>query len=107
MRRAMSSASSGSAFPRGTASPAAGVRRRRRAMSDQRFAQLLMAPAAVFLACFVAWPIVRLAVDSLHFIDLLAEERRFVGLDNYGTALGSPDFRGAAGRTTVYVVLVV
>jgi multiple sugar transport system permease protein len=66
-----------------------------------------MAPAALFLAAFVAWPLVRLGVDSLHFIDPLADERRFIGLDNYGTALTDPDFRGAAGRTTVYVVLVV
>ena len=76
-------------------------------MSDERFAQLLMVPAALFLAAFVAWPLIRLAVDSLHFIDLMADERRFVGLDNYGDALGSPDFRGAAGRTSVYVLLVV
>ena len=109
----MSSASSGSALPAGatvpagTAPPAAAGRRRRRAMSDEHFAQLLMAPAALFLAAFVAWPLVRLAVDSLQFIDLMADERRFVGLDNYADALGSPDFRSATGRTSVYVLLVV
>ena len=76
-------------------------------MSDERFAQVLMAPAAIFLACFVAWPLIRLGIDSLHFIDPLAGERKFIGLDNYATALTSPDFRGAAGRTTIYVIIVV
>lgn len=103
----MSSASSDSPYPARSAAPVASVRRRRWTLSDERFAQLLIAPAALFLACFVAWPLVRLAVDSLHVIDLMADERRFVGLENYGSALASPDFRDAAGRTSGYVLLVV
>lgn len=77
-------------------------------LSDKRFATLLMAPAALFLAAFVAWPIVRLAVDSLYEISpIKGGPRDFVGLGNYADALGSGDFRSAALRTLVYTAVVV
>jgi multiple sugar transport system permease protein len=77
-------------------------------MTDRRFAALLMAPAALFLAAFVAWPLVRLVLDSFYDISPFAGgPRTFVGLDNYAQAVGSGDFRGAAVRTVVYTVVVV
>ncbi|WP_188188458.1 carbohydrate ABC transporter permease [Nonomuraea sp. SYSU D8015] len=66
-----------------------------------------MAPAAVFLAVFVGWPLVKLVVDSLYDIAPLAGTREFTGLGNYGQALTSPEFLGAAGRTALYTALVV
>ncbi|GAA4436738.1 sugar ABC transporter permease [Actinokineospora soli] len=76
-------------------------------MPDRRFALLLMAPAAVFMAVFVAWPLVRLVADSLYDIDALADTRSFVGLANYADLLADPDFRAAAWRTAVYTAVVV
>jgi multiple sugar transport system permease protein len=81
--------------------------RRRAGMSNSRYAVLLMAPAAVFLAIFVAWPIVRLLIDSFFDVDALAGTREFVGIGNYIKALTSADFLAAAVRTVVYTVIVV
>lgn len=76
-------------------------------MPDRRFALLLMLPAALFMAVFVAWPLAKLVIDSFHDIDPLAGTRAFVGVDNYLDVLAAPDFQGAAGRTLLYTVLVV
>ncbi len=76
-------------------------------LSDNGYALALMAPAAVFLAVFVAWPVIRLIVDSFFDVDALAGTRAFVGVGNYAKALGSPDFLAAAARTLGYTVLVV
>lgn len=81
--------------------------RHRRAMSDQRFALLLMAPAAIFMGLFVAWPLVTLFVNSLYAITPLASQRKYIGLENYGTALASGDFRDASSRTAIYTLIVV
>lgn len=77
-------------------------------LTDRRFAALLMVPAALFLAAFVAWPIVRLVMNSFYDISPIAGgPRTFVGLGNYTTALTSPGFRSSAVRTLAYTVLVV
>jgi multiple sugar transport system permease protein len=82
--------------------------RRRIHLSDRWFAVALMAPAFTFLAAFVAWPIVGLVYDSLYRISPFAGvPRTFVGLDNFGKALGNGDFRAAAVRTILYTVVVV
>ncbi|TDO46243.1 multiple sugar transport system permease protein [Kribbella sp. VKM Ac-2527] len=79
-----------------------------RRVDDRTFATLLMAPAAVFLAVFVAWPLVRLVVDSFFEISPIADgPRSFVGLGNYLQALRSEEFTGAAVRTAGYTALVV
>lgn len=76
-------------------------------MTDGQFATVLMAPAAVFLAIFVAWPVLKLLRDSLYDVDPLAGTNAFVGLGNYAKALTSSDFLAASGRTVVYTLLVV
>lgn len=83
-------------------------RRRTTGLSDRRFALLLMLPAALFLAVFVAWPLVKFVADSFFEISPIAGgPREFVGFDNYATAFGSEAFQGAAWRTLVYTVIVV
>lgn len=90
--------------PRADASP----RRPRWRLTDRRYALLLMLPAALFLAAFVAWPLVKLLTDSFFDISPIAGgPREFVGLDNYARALGGSAFRGAALRTIGYTVIVV
>jgi multiple sugar transport system permease protein len=99
--------SSGSESPR---PQRAGSRRGARMshVQDRTFAMLLMAPAAVFLGAFVAWPLVRLVVDSFYEISPIAGgPRTFVGLENYSHALQSDAFTSAALRTVAYTGIVV
>lgn len=75
---------------------------------ERRFAFLLMLPAMLFLSAFVAWPLVRLVVNSLYDISAVAGgPRTFVGLGNYADVIADDAFRAAALRTAVYTVLVV
>ncbi|PVG84108.1 sugar ABC transporter permease [Nocardioides gansuensis] len=77
-------------------------------IDDRRFALLLMIPAALFMLAFVAWPLVKLVVDSFFEISPIAGgPRTFVGLDNYVDVLGSSAFQAAAARTLGYTTLVV
>ncbi|MBE6474791.1 MAG: sugar ABC transporter permease [Actinomyces succiniciruminis] len=66
-----------------------------------------MVPATLFLAVFVAWPLIAFVRDSFFDIDLAAGERSFVGLQNYVTAFTSSGFGNSAWRTVVYTVIVV
>ena len=77
-------------------------------ITDRRFAALLMLPAALFLAVFVAWPLARFVYDSFFEISPFAGgSREFVGFDNYATAFASEAFLGASWRTLAYTVIVV
>jgi multiple sugar transport system permease protein len=76
-------------------------------VTDGQFAMLLMMPAAVFLAIFVAWPLIKLVLDSFFDVDALAGTREFVGGGNYLKALSSSEFLAASARTVVYTALVV
>ena len=77
-------------------------------ISDRRFAVLLMAPAALFLAIFVAYPLFRLVADSFFKISPIAGgPRDFVGMDNYFRAFASEAFMGAGWRTLAYTLVVV
>ncbi|GAA1585026.1 sugar ABC transporter permease [Kribbella hippodromi] len=77
-------------------------------LTDRRFALVLIAPAALFLAAFVAWPLFRFISDAFYEISPIAGgPRKFVGLENFSAAFGSAAFQGAALRTIVYTVIVV
>ncbi|WP_075891895.1 carbohydrate ABC transporter permease [Actinomyces provencensis] len=77
-------------------------------LTDRRFAFLLMLPATIFLAVFVAWPLVQFVSDSFFKVSRFSgAPRTFVGLDNYVTAFTSTDFGNAAWRTLAYTVIVV
>lgn len=97
---------------RGPGAPAGGSPRPRRHLSkdrgDRRFALLLLAPAALFLAAFVLWPLVRFVYDSFFEISPFAgAPREFVGFANYATAFASEAFQSASVRTVVYTIIVV
>ncbi len=75
---------------------------------DRRFALYLMTPAALFLALFVAYPLLRLIADSFYKISPVAGgSREFIGFANYVQAFGSEAFTGAGWRTLVYTTIVV
>lgn len=77
-------------------------------MTDRKFAIALMAPAAIYLAIFVGYPIVRLFFDSFFEVTLLRpEQREWVGLENYADALRSERFWGAVIRTLVYTAITL
>lgn len=77
-------------------------------LTDRRFALLLMAPAAAFLAAFVLWPLIRFVSNGFYEISPIAGGPRiFVGFDNFAIAFASTAFQGAAFRTVVYTVIVV
>lgn len=71
--------------------------------SDRRFALLLLAPAALFLLVFVAYPLAMLVRDSFYDVELLfPEERTFVGFDNFVAAIASAQVRATTLRTLAY-----
>ena len=77
-------------------------------ITDRRFALLLMAPAALFLAAFVLWPLIRFVSNGFFEISPIAGgSREFVGFQNFIDAFASAAFQGAALRTIVYAVIVV
>lgn len=76
--------------------------------TDRRFALLMMAPAAVFLAAFVLWPLIRFVSNGFFEISPIAGgPREFVGFDNFVTAFQSEAFQGASLRTVIYTAVVV
>lgn len=66
-----------------------------------------MVPATVFLALFVAWPLISFVWNSFFGIDLAAGQRTFVGFRNYLNAFTGSDFGNSAWRTVVYTIIVV
>ena len=77
-------------------------------VSNRGFALLLMTPATLFLLALVAWPLIRLVVDSLYSSPVLGSgQRSFVGLHNYASALASSRVRWAGLRTLGYTAFVV
>ena len=76
--------------------------------ADRRYVLLLLAPAAIYLAVFVAWPLLNLLRDSLYEVALMTPgERSFVGLDNFSRALSSSRVGGAALRTLGYTLIAL
>lgn len=77
-------------------------------ITDRRFALLLIAPAGLFLAAFVLWPLIRFVSSSFFEISPIAGgPRTFVGFENYLRAFASEEFQGASLRTVLYTVIVV
>lgn len=88
--------------------PVAGAGRKRRGLSDRRFAALMMLPAAAFLAVFVAWPLVGFVVNGFyHYNPIGLAPHKFVGFANYVAAFTSSSFTSSAVRTIAYTAIVV
>ncbi len=87
---------------------ASGGRRRRRGLRDGDYALLLIAPAALTLLALVGWPLLKLAIDSLHTGSAFdVGGRQFTGLTNYRDVFTDPAVRAAGLRTVIYTVVVV
>lgn len=82
--------------------------RKRFRLTDNRFAALLMLPAALFLAAFVAWPLLQFVVNSFfRYNPIAGGPHTFVGFDNYVRALTSAGFSNSVVRTIAYTAIVV
>lgn len=72
-------------------------------MSERRFAMLMMAPAALFLAVLVAYPVGLLIYNSLFEVEMIRPNAGiWVGLANYVEVLGSARMHETALRTLRY-----
>lgn len=79
-----------------------------RARHENRLGQRLVAPAIVVMLIVTAFPILRALYLSLYNYSLTApEDRAFVGLSNYVTALTDTLFWRDIGVTVLYMVITV
>jgi multiple sugar transport system permease protein len=79
-----------------------------RARAESRLGQKLVAPAIVLMLLVTAFPMLRAIYLSTFDYALTApEERRFIGLSNYLTALTDPLFWQTTGVTVLYMVVTV
>jgi ABC-type sugar transport system permease subunit len=83
------------------------VPRRARPRTQLRAALLFLAPSALLIAVFVAWPIVQSAWMSLHDWTFFQKVHEFIGLGNFAELLGDPRFWNALGNTLVFTVVTV
>ncbi|CAM3913804.1 carbohydrate ABC transporter permease [Deinococcus frigens] len=70
-------------------------------------AALYYGPALLFLGLFVFWPLVSTAWISLHDWNMVGANRPWVGLDNYRSLLGDPDFAGTLRQSALYIGLAL
>jgi multiple sugar transport system permease protein len=77
-------------------------------MTDSQFAGWMLLPAALFLAAFVGWPLVRFITDSFFSYDPISDApHKFVGFANYVATFTSPAFANSVWRTIAYTIIVV
>lgn len=80
-------------------------RMQRRELSDRAFAWLLIAPALLFIAVIVVWPLIE--TIRLSFTDATLGGENWVGVANYTVLFADPKFWQIVGRTFYWMVLAV
>jgi multiple sugar transport system permease protein len=79
-----------------------------RSRAENRLGQKLVAPAIILMLIVTAFPMVRAIWLSVYDYALTApDDRDFVGLSNYVTALTDPLFWQTTGVTVLYMVVTV
>lgn len=76
-------------------------------MRRQRIGYLFIAPATIHLFVFALFPLAYTFWLSLHRVNLLKEERAFVGFDNYAYSFADPLFWNALKNSLEYALLSV
>ena len=77
-------------------------------MTEKRFVNMMLMPAALFLGLLVAYPVFLLVYNSFFKVDLISPElRKWVGFGNYLTALTSSRLQESAFRTLQYSVFAL
>lgn len=83
-------------------------RRRSRGLSEKRLAQLMVMPSMILIVIVAAWPVIYAIWLSLNQYSVrVAGLSRWVGLDNYTTALSSSDWHSALIHTLIFTVISV
>lgn len=75
----------------------------RHSMSDSTFAYLLLLPAAAVFIAVILYPFLNAIVMSFTNKSLISNETRFVGLDNFKTIFGNPNFPSVLKNTVIFV----
>ena len=79
-----------------------------RSRAENRLGQKLVAPAIILMLIVTAFPMLRAIWLSVYDYALTApDDREFVGLSNYATALTDPLFWQTTGVTVLYMVVTV
>lgn len=73
-------------------------------MTNHRLAVLFVAPALVFLAAVLGWPLVQAIILSFQNVGVIGTTGSWIGFDNYAAILGSAGFWDAFGRSALWVV---
>lgn len=68
---------------------------------------LFFLPGAIFMAMFLIYPIVKMAMDSFFEFDIYTNEKLFVGFDNYIKAFTDESFLIPLKNTLIYVAVAV
>jgi multiple sugar transport system permease protein len=90
------------------AKPSAAPVRSDRTRAENRLGQKLIAPAIILMLIVTAFPMLRAIWLSVFDYALTApDDRDFVGLSNYATALTDPLFWQTTGVTVLYMVVTV
>ena len=77
-------------------------------MNDHALAIVLLAPAFVFVALVIVYPVVTLLVQSFQDVRLLTgSPSRWVGNENYALVMGDPQFWRAVKNTLIIVAVTV
>lgn len=74
---------------------------------DKKSLLLFFAPAGLFMAAFLLFPLLKLVFDSFFNVGDAYNGRTFVGLKNYLKAFTSQQFLADSWHTVVYVVVAV
>jgi multiple sugar transport system permease protein len=74
------------------------------ALRGPALAWLLVAPALLWLAATLGWPLIAAIDLSLHDVKIIGSEGAFVGLDNYQGVLSDAGFWRAMMKSVVWVV---
>jgi multiple sugar transport system permease protein len=83
-------------------------RRHRSEPSERRLAAMMVAPSLIVIAIVAAWPILYAIWLSLHQYSVIHPGlSRWVGVDNYTSALGSGDFWSAVKVTFIFTAISV
>lgn len=73
-------------------------------MTNPRLAFLFVAPALIFLAAVLGWPLVQAIILSFQNVGVIGTAGTWVGFDNYAAILGGAGFWNAFGRSVLWVV---
>lgn len=73
-------------------------------MRNTPLAFVFVAPALVFLAAVLGWPLVQAVILSFQDVGVIGTEGHWVGFANYAAVLGASGFWSALGRSVLWVV---